>query len=156
MSERIEIQPAALAQVHRALHSGSRVLVGADVQNIAQDLHEIRASLRLEYDPGEDIWIVVDMVVERDGSIAEKLVTTWDVEKNGPVDQRLVQRVREIASPGYDLAAELEKADRQAERNRAHAFRQQVGAAAERLSHALRKDLGMKGGRAFVPGDKRG
>lgn len=150
MPERIEIQPAGVAQVHRSLRIGDRIVVDDDVQNIARDLREIRDTLRLEYDRAEDLWFVFELVDQPDGSTEEKMVTTWDAEKNGPVDQRIVQRVREVAAPGYDLAAELARLDAQAERDRSSRFREQVGPAAERLSHALRKDFGAKE-RAFVP-----
>lgn len=148
--ERIEIQPASVAQVHRALRTGRLVGIGDDVQNIAADLRAIRDTLKLEYDPGEDVWIVRDTVTKPDGSTEDKLVTTWDCDRNGQLDQRLVQLVRQIASPDYNLAAELDKADRAADRERARQFREKVGPAAERLRHALRKDLGVKS-RAFVP-----
>jgi hypothetical protein len=154
--ERIEIQPAGVAQVHRSLRLGDRIVVDDDVQNIASDLRAIRATLRLEYDRAEDLWFVMDLVAKPDGSSEEKLVTVWDAEKNGGIDQRLVQRVREVAAPGYDIAAELEKADREAERERSRRFREQVGPAAEKLKWALRKDLGADKGRAFVPGATRG
>lgn len=148
--DRIEIQPAAVEQVHKALKTGRRIAIDMDVQNIAQDLREIRATLKLEYDPGEDIFVVLDEVTMPNGSIEEKLVTTWDCVRNGPLDQRLVRRIREIAHPSYDLAAELEKADKAADLERARRFREKVGPAAERLAHALRKDLGSTE-RAFVP-----
>ena len=148
--ERIRIQPASIAQVHRSLRSGTRTLVREDVQQIAQDLHEIRATLKLEHDPLEDIWVVLEEVTDRKGDRKDKLVTTWDVAENGPVDQRLVQHVRKLASPGYDLLAELDKADRQGERDRAHRFREQVGPIAERLQHALLKDLGLKSDRVLM------
>lgn len=149
--ERVEIQPAGIAQVHRALRTGKRVLVTEDVQNIARDLREVRETLRLEFDPDSDLWFVIDKIEHPDGSSEDKMVTVWDVERNGTIDQRLVERVRQVAHSSYDLGAELERLDREAERERSSRFREQVGPAAERLKHALRKDLGANNNRAFVP-----
>jgi hypothetical protein len=154
--ERVEIQPAGVAQVHRALRTGRRVLITEDVQDIASDLKEIRATLKLEFDPDSDLFVVMDVVTNPDGSIEDKLVTVWDVERNGQLDRRLVERIREIAAPGYDLVAELEKRERQDERDRSSRFREQVGPAAEKLKWALRKDLGADKNRAFIPGGARG
>lgn len=145
MSERIEISPATVAQVHRS-RKGVRVAVDDDVQNVARDLRELRSTLVLEFDPVEEFYIVLDRVTLADGSTEDRLVTTAT-----ECDQRLVSRVRYISGDGYDYAAELDRVEAQAERDRAHEFREQVGDPAERLAHALCKDLGLTGSRAVVP-----
>ena len=142
--ERVQISPATVAQVHRS-QRGARVAVTADVQNVARDLQQIRESLVLEFDPVEDFYVVLDRRVMPDGSEEDHLVTTA-LE----CDQRLVNRVREISSESYDFVAELERVEAAAERDRQHAFREQVGEPAERLAHALRKDLGMTSDRTFI------
>ena len=145
--ERVTISPATAAQVHRS-QKGVRVAVADDVQNVARDLREIRSTLTLEYDPIEDFWIVGDERTLPDGSIEEYLVTTAQ-----ECDQRLVQRVREIAQPSYNYADELERLEAQDERRQRQAFAEKVGPIGEQLAHALCKDLGLNGGRAFISRD---
>jgi hypothetical protein len=146
VSERFEIRPASLTQVLRS-QRGQRIVVDDDVQNVARDLRAIRGTLVLEFDPVEEIWIVYDRQTLEDGSEQEDLVTT-----SLTCDQRLVQRVREVASPGYDLVAELDKVEARADRAQDEAFREQVGDAGEKLAWALRKDLGVQN-RVAVPKD---
>jgi hypothetical protein len=144
MTERVEIEAASLAQVRRS-KKGTLVVVDDDVQNVARDLKDIDKSLRLEYDPHEEFFVVTQHRVLGDGSVEEHLVTT-----SRACDQRLVQRVREISDPRYDYAGELEKAEDAANRAREQKFEEQIGAGSEQLAHALRKDLGLSGGRAFI------
>lgn len=152
--DRIEISPASVAQVHAA-RGGRRVLIDDDVQGIARDLRDIDAALKLEFDPGEELYIVYQQVLAGDGSLEDRLVTVWSVERNGPVDKRLVHRIREIAAPGYDLAGELDLIDGEAQRRAEHEFSEAFGDVADRLGHALLKDLGEKP-RVFVPGRRPG
>lgn len=146
MSRQIDIEPASIAQVKRT-DKGRLVAVEGDVQNVANDLHAIDKGLRLAYDPDQDYYVVHHLRVLGDGSVEEHLVTTARA-----CDQRLVERVREISLPGYSYAEELEKMEAAAKRARDRDFSERVGPAAERLRHALRKDLGLGGDRAFVPG----
>lgn len=149
--ERIEIQPANVAQVHRT-SVGKNILIDDDVQGIARDLATIDPSLKLEFDPHEELYIVYQARLLGDGSVEDTLVTTWSVERNGPLDKRLSKRVAQIASEGYDYAAELDRIDREAQAAEDHAFTERFGPMAERLADALLKDLGEDKGRIFVPG----
>lgn len=152
--ERIEIQPASVAQVHRT-KVGRNVLIDDDVQGIARDIAEIDKSLCLEFDPGEELYIVFQKIDEPDGSRVERLVTTWSVERNGDLDKRLVARIRQIASEGYDYAKELDRIDREAAAAEDKRMDEQFGPVAEKLGWALLKDLGEDQGRIFVPGGRR-
>lgn len=152
--ERIEIQPALVAQVHRT-KVGRNVLIDDDVQGIARDIHEIDKSLCLEFDPGEELYVVFQRLQMADGSTEDRLVTTWSMERNGPIDKRLVARIRQIASEGYDYAAELDRIDKEAAAAEDRKFDEQMGPAAEKLAWALLKDLGEDQGRIFVPGRGR-
>lgn len=144
----IEITPATLAQVHRT-RNGHQIAIDDDVQGVARDLLAIDPSLRLHYDPHGEYYVVKQLVTERDGTVTEKLVTTA-LE----LDQRIVHRVRQIAHPSYDYAAELDRVDAAADRERDRRQAELVGPMAERLAHALRKDLGATN-RAFMPGKDR-
>ena len=134
--DRIEISPASLAQV-RMTARGQRLRVTQDVQNVATDLATIDASLKLAFDPYADCFIVYQDVYGPDGEVmSEHLVTTAQ-----DCDQRLVNRVREISQPGYDLGREIEKVEAQVERAKEHDRRERTGEAHEALAFALRKDL---------------
>jgi hypothetical protein len=143
--QHIDIKPGDVQQVHRALASGRMVAVDRGPHDVATKLHAISDELRLHYDPHGDLWVVTQHRSNPDGSVSEHLVTTARV-----CDDRLVARVAQVASPGYDLAAELERSERQADA--AHQARQgeRIGDASERLAHALRKDFGVQR-RAFIP-----
>src|SRR5689334_18690578 len=103
--DRIEIAPTNIQLLSRT-QVGTNVLIDDDVQGIARDLREIDDSLKLEFDPDAEVFIVYQVVAEPDGSVSDKLVTTWSIELNGPLDKRLVHRMREISADGYDYVAE--------------------------------------------------
>lgn len=142
----MEIEPASLAQVQRG-QDGRMVEVSDDVANVAQDLRALNPAFRLRYSEAGQHFVVYQVVHLPNGSTDEHLVTTAQ-----ECDPRLVRRVEEIMAPGYDLAVELDKADREAERRHEHEQAEALGPAAERMAHAMRRDLGVQK-RIFVPGD---
>jgi hypothetical protein len=137
----IQIQPASFDQLVRA-KDGRLVGISDDVGGVAQQLREIDPGFRLAYSEAEDITIV-----SHDDGDSEELKFT----AKGTPDHRIVQRAREIASPGYDFLADLEATDRAAEKARYDQFREKVGDAGERLAYALRKDLHVEN-RVFISG----
>jgi hypothetical protein len=145
---RIEVRPASLSMVQSTVE-GDKVRVDEDVQNVARDLREIDAGLKLEYDTVQRFYAVKWEHLNQRGELVEKLVLTA-LE----LDQRIVERVRYINLPDYDFAREIERQEAQAQRD---ADRERLdtvtGPAGERLRHAIRKDLGFED-RIFVPGDK--
>lgn len=130
MDHALDIKPASVAEVQR-MFTGHTVVVTEDVQNVASDLAEL-GPFHLHYDPLQDIYVVMQRMP--DGS--EQLVTSAQ-----ECDQRIVHRVREVTAPGYDIAAEVEKVEKARAKADEHAFNEAVGEKAERLAHALRKDL---------------
>lgn len=133
MSDYIDIPAASVAQVKRAL-DGRMVLIEDDVQNVARSLQDISDDLYLHYDGIQGIWVVMQ---DRDG--VETLVTT-----SRELDQRLVQRCREVCSPGYDLAGEIERAQAEADAEHDRGLSERLADGSERLAHAFRKDFGVK------------
>jgi hypothetical protein len=133
MDDFIDIPAGTVAQVRRAL-GGRMVLIEDDVQNVARDLQAISDDLHLHFDAAQDLWVVMQ---DRDGT--ETLVTT-----TRELDQRLVHRVRQVCSPSYDLAGELERVEAQADRQEAQKRSERAGEVGERLAHAFRTDLGEK------------
>jgi hypothetical protein len=128
---RIEIEPGSVAQVKRAL-SGRLVLVPDDVCNVVRDLREIDRGLRVEMEEDGSLYVVF----HQDGP-KQTLVTTAK-----HLDQRLVQRVREVASERYDYVAELDRLEAKADAAQERRHRDWSGDLAQRLAHAFRKDLG--------------
>jgi hypothetical protein len=78
-------------------------------------------------------------VRQPDGSVEEHFVCAYR-----ELDHRVLRDARKYTSPGYDLAAELEKLDDSNDRRMDHRRREQSGEIGERLAHALRTDLGEK------------
>jgi hypothetical protein len=148
----VDIQPGTVQQVHRALASGKMIAVDRGPHDVATKLREISDELSLHFDPYQDLWVVVQRRHKPDGSVEEGLVTSATV-----CDERLVARVREVASPGYDLAAEIERSERDAEKAHEDQRREVLGDASEKLAFALSRDLGRHEigrtakSRAFIP-----
>jgi hypothetical protein len=139
-----EIRPASLAQVMQG-QDGRMVVLDDDAGNVAADLRSIDRSLRLVYSERGGHYVVMQIRDEPDGRRSEHLVTTAL-----DCDQRLVERVRKITHPSYDVAAELAKGpDRQA-RERRRQLDAQIEAGADQLVHSLRKDHRIRD-RIFVP-----
>lgn len=133
------------------------------LSHVAKQLDEIELpriegmsnKLKLRYSEAGDIFVVYqEQRRSVDGALVMKqIVTTWDCATAGPADTALVERVRKVVHPSYDAGAEAERLDRAADAASWKRFEQEVGLFAEPLQHALKKDLGLTGGRAFVPRD---
>src|SRR4051812_42242161 len=94
----LDITPASMMQV-RLGRGGRVVYIDDDVCGIAKQIQEINPDLRLAFNEGGEYFVVYQLVPD-----GEHLVTTAM-----ELDARLVERVREISAPDYNLAAELEK-----------------------------------------------
>lgn len=134
----MEIEPATITQLQRA-RDGRLVEIEADVGGVAAQLREIDPGLRLRYAEASDIFIVYHRTSPRPGWFNEELVLTAR-----QLDGRILERVRQIAARDYDFLAELDRIDAEADRAQEARFADQVGDAAQRLAHALRRDRGVK------------
>jgi hypothetical protein len=130
----MEIQPATLAQVRQG-RDGRRVLIEEDVLDVARRLQAIDPSLALHWNENGNYFVLT----ETDAAGTERMVLTAQ-----ELDDRLLARVQQIMHPSYDYAAELDRQDRQADRERDHRFAEQTGEVGERLAHAVRKDIQAK------------
>jgi hypothetical protein len=139
----MEITPASLPQIQKG-RRGRVVFVDHDAFDIAKRLREIDTSLRLAWNEFGEYFVVYQILRGPNDSEIEHLVTTWDPKTNGAPDGRLVERVMKIAHPEYDFAAELDRIDREADKKNDYEFAQKVGPYAERLYHAMRKEMGIK------------
>lgn len=128
-------------QVERGAQ-GQAVLIEADVGNVAADLRDIDPALRLRYSEKGEYFVVYFEPPDRPGD--QQLVLTA-LE----CDQRIVNRVRQIASADYDYVAELDRIDREAERDKTNANRQRIAEGAEKLYFEIRKAQGIRA-RAYI------
>ena len=136
------MQRASLTQV-RAGRGGRLIEIDADVMDICNRIREIDSSLGVDWNEDGNYFRVYQLVQG-----GEKHVATTTRE----LTPEVVEEVRRIADPKYNLAGELERIDDQADKNNQHAFREKVGEAGERLHHAMRKDLQMQD-RIYLPRD---
>jgi hypothetical protein len=131
----VEIQPGSVAQVMRS-RKGHNIMVADDVQGIANQLLEISDEFRLVYNPQEALWMLEQHRHLPDGSVREDFVSSFT-----ECDHRILHRAREVSAPGYDIGAELEKAEAVSDAAMEARRYEVSGDAAEKLGHALRKDL---------------
>ena len=135
------------------------VLISADAGGVAADLAAIDPGLKVRF--GENgnppFWAVYHESEDRRSTYLVLTVTAYQNQSGvwEGLDQRVVERVREIDSQGrggYNYADELERHNERVRRERRDRFREQIGEAAVELAHAARKDLGVKN-KAFIPRD---
>lgn len=146
----MEITPAHIDQIRRG-DDGRMYTIDADVGGVAADLQDIDPGLKVKWhENGNPPYYSVRYESE-DRRSQQLILTAMEL------DQRIVERVRQIDShgtSGYNYADELEKQDRKVREGRRAAFREKMGPVGEQAAHALRKDLGLRyKGRAFVPKD---
>jgi hypothetical protein len=140
----MEIPAASIAQVQR-LRDGRLVEIADDVCGTVKQLQEIDKSLRVRHSDVTGLFVLYQLL----DSGEEHLVFTTPF-----LDQRVVDRFRKIAQPGYDYAAELDQIDRAADKPHDDRMRDKVEDAAERLAHAIRTDLKKaRPGPVYVPPD---
>lgn len=133
----MEITPASLTQVFKG-RGGRFITVDGEV---ARQLRDLDPELHLRYSHGGDYFVVYR--VDSHTGKEEMVLTAQEC------DLRIVNRVRVIAQPTYDFAAELDRIDREHEASIDYEKGQQVGEIGERLAHAIRKDIGATN-RAFI------
>ena len=134
----MDLQPASIAQVRQGKHR--RINVTADVGSVVKQIQEIDPRLGVIWDEDGEFFAVV----EQDGPKQRIVLTALEL------DHRVLQRIRELASPDYDYVAEMDAMDKQADKEKEHKFMQEVGENAEVMAHALRTDLQYKG-KIFIP-----
>jgi len=117
--------------------------IDADVMNICERIREIDSSLGVDWNEDGNYFRVYQLVQGGD----KHVVTT-----TRELTPEVVEEVRRLADPNYDLASELDRIDDKAERDNRHAFHERVGEVGERLHHAMRKDLQMQD-RIYLPRD---
>jgi hypothetical protein len=136
------MQRASLTQV-RTGRGGRLIEIDSDVMNICERIREVDSSLGVDWNEDGNYFRVYQLVQGGD----KHVVTT-----TRELTPEVVEEVRRIADPKYNLASELDRLDDQADKENQHAFNERVGEAGERLRHAMRKDLQMQD-RIYLPRD---
>jgi hypothetical protein len=136
------MQRASLIQV-RTGRGGRLIEIDSDVMNICERIREVDSSLGVDWNEDGNYFRVYQLVQGGD----KHVVTT-----TRELTPEVVEEVRRIADPKYNLASELDRLDDQADKENQHAFNERVGEAGERLRHAMRKDLQMQD-RIYLPRD---
>lgn len=127
----MEVQPATLPQIQKG-RRGRVVFIDNDALGVAKQLREIHDSLRLAWNEFGEYFVVYQQL--DDGT--EHMVTTAQT-----ADARLVKRIQKIASSQYNFPEEVDRLDKQAKKEADYKFSQQIGEIAERVAHAVRKDM---------------
>jgi len=141
------VEPANIDQIITA-RDGRWVAIDRDVGSIAQQLREFDPSLRVRLNERAGIWAIFHHNELPDGSTRDDLVTTCQAHQ-GPtgawlgLDQRIVDRLRFIASDQYDFLKDLEATNEKATREHEERNRERLLDFGERGFHAARIDLGL-------------
>lgn len=145
----MDITPASIDQV-QASNDGRTRVVTADVGGVAKQLQELDRSFVLRYHEHTDHYSVIQMT--GDPNEPEHFVTSCQ-PVNGGVDPRLIDRMRQIMHPSYDVVDELERNNEQVRRDAQRARDDERGAVVERAAHEFRRLAGDR--KMFVPRDVR-
>lgn len=143
----IDIEPASWTQVRDI--GKDTVIIEEDILDIVKQLKEISPSLFVRWSAGngEPFYTLYSKEVIN-GKETEYLVKTFK-----QLDQRIVDRVRYIASPDYNYVKDMDRLDNKQDADFNYKMDQFFGEKAEELAHALRRDLGLDKDRAFFSGD---
>lgn len=147
MMRGMDIQPASIDQVIRG-RTGRVHHVEADVGGVAAELARIDPSLVLRFHEHSEHWSVVG----RDARGEEYLVTTC--EGLGPrrtVDPRVVDRVRQAFSEGYDAAADSRATNDRVRDAARRLTEERLGKLAEEVAFDVLAESGGLHDRIFVP-----
>lgn len=136
-----DIKPVNYEQVIQA--GDDYYIIDAATSQIVKEINEVDSRLHVKYNTTHNFFVLFAKEEER-GQLIEYLVKTFT-----ELDPRIVHRVKEISDPSYDFIKEEEELEKQADKDKLHAVQEDIGERAERLAHALRKDLGIKN-RAFM------
>lgn len=136
----LEIEPVAIEQYKKA--GDDWIIIKEDLGDIAKRLHELDSRLHIRFNPVQEFYAIFARENNK-----EYLVGTYK-----SLDARMVTRMEQILSSGYDFKDEVKKQDDAADKAAEQKYDQIMGENAERLAFALRKDLGLNKDTIFVPG----
>lgn len=130
----MDLEPATIDQVKRG-KDGKFITIDNDVGGIVKQIRDINPDLHVRFSELGEYFVVY----YRDPLTNDEHLLTTAQELDG----RLVKRVARVTSGNYDYLAELARLDSAAAAEKNARIKEQIGDSAERLAHALRKDLGI-------------
>ena len=145
----IELEPprATLEQAQLALSNRLELVsVEHDVWHVARRLKSIDAGLSMFFDKTQGIFVLFwEGIREKDGrlDLCEDFVGAYT-----ELDQRLISLIERIDREGRgrtNLETELRKLEAQKDAENDWELAQQVGDAADRMRHSIRRDLALEG-----------
>lgn len=155
----MNVEPATISQI-RFDDEGRLVEISADAGGVVDNLRRIDAGFRVRLNQQGGSWLIWHEWHEgcahngegNEGS--SYLVNTAHAYQGVTgawmgLDDRLVERMRQIGSEDYDFVGELDRQRAGREKVNAEKREEAWGDLAEKGAHALRKDLGDKS-RAFI------
>lgn len=154
---RLEPPRATLGQL-QLTNRLEMVRVDSDVLGVVEHLKRIDPGLVLMYDQGQQVFVLYwqGRRADEHGIISEHedLIGAYT-----ELDQRLIRLVERIDAQGRgrtDLAVELDKLEREKDREEEQRQSETMGPIAEQLRYALRKDLGAEGSSVHMSGGRGG
>ena len=132
-----------------------QVIVDADSCAVVKDLQDIDKTLGVRFVDGPSPYFAVTQTIEHgDGRVEQHLVTTAQAFQTefgtyAGLDNRIVERVRQVTHSSYDFMAEAEKNKREWEEARRKEREEVLGEMGEQAAFAVRKDLGSTA-KAFI------
>lgn len=143
-TESFDIPLATTEQVIKA--GDDYYIISARDSALIKEINDIDNRLHVKFNRRQDFFVLYAKEQTPQGE-NQYLVKTFT-----KLDGRIVQRVREISDPSYDFIKEGEQMEKEHEAAKMHKIRESIGDTAEKLAHALRKDLGVKT-HAFIDGN---
>ena len=149
--------PATLDQIRRT-REGDWISVPHEIED---DLKRLDAGFRVRFSHSGQFWCVFHQHHEgcphngTGGPGSTYMVLTAQAYRNSfgvweGLDQRVVRELeRTNPAKGYDLTAELDRKNREAEKRKVERRHEALAPIGEHAAHAVRKDLGVKQ-RAFI------
>lgn len=131
-----EVKPVSYEQVIEA--GDDYYIIDAATSQIVKEINEIDPRLHVKYSSRCNFFVLYAKEV-REGREEEYLVRTFT-----HLDNRIVERVKQISHHSYDYAQDMEDGEKELDSKKLHAIKEKLGDNAERLAFALRKDLGVK------------
>ena len=146
----MEIPHATLTQV-RTGKNGRRITVEADVLEVARQIREIDPALSVHFNEEGSYYEVRELVAKNAEYAHEREEVVTTVPADG-LNANLVHYIRYLDShrQALRLADRLERDEKKREKAEDDAFTEELSEPAERMAHAVRKDLDHQG-KAFVP-----
>lgn len=147
-----EIRPST-ADLEQVLMGadGQFIHIDAEVNEIAAQLKALDSRLHVRYSESGGYFVIYSREEHEPEGTGHAIL--YPEELDGRVVKEIERVLWKNRQPGYSYAAELEEKEAADKKQRDYEFSEALGESAERLAHALRKDLNMDKHRIVVPGE---